>query len=179
LSSSSRDRTIERTGAIHDKRSTFQPLTVVLVDNLSRFRKGIYPRIVPVYDGLIRDPVVLAFFLVYCPVLSSPVRLIVCSEIVSFAWGKGAVLMSAALLWRSAAVSVGAQMATLSRMSGWRLSGGVKMSTFAPVSTTTANEVWGAASTSSASHVSAAARVSTASHVSTAARISTTLVTVG
>jgi hypothetical protein len=54
------------------------------VDNLSRFRKGIYPRIVPVYDGLIRDPVVLAFFLVYCPVLSSPVRLIVCSEIVSF-----------------------------------------------------------------------------------------------
>jgi hypothetical protein len=36
-----------------------------------------------VYDGLIRDPVVLAFFPVYCPVLSSPVRLIVRSKIVA------------------------------------------------------------------------------------------------
>jgi len=73
-------------------------------------------------------------------------------------------------------------MATPSRMSGWRLSGGVKMSTSAPVSTTTANEVWGAAAASSVptstSHVSAAARVSTTCHVSAAARISTTLVAV-
>jgi len=76
-------------------------------------------------------------------------------------------------------------MAAPSRMSGWRLSGGVEMSTSAPVSTTTANEVWGAACTSSASsvptstsHVSAAARVSTTSHVSAAARMSTTLVAV-
>jgi hypothetical protein len=76
-------------------------------------------------------------------------------------------------------------MASPSRMSDWRLSGGVEMSTSAPVSTTTANEVWRAASTSSASsvptstsHVSAAARVSTACHVSAAAPISTTLVAV-
>ena len=97
LSSSSRDRTIEGTSPVHKERSTFQLLTFVLVDNLARFRQGI-PRIVLTYDRLICNPVVLVFFLCYCPVLTIPIRLIVCREVVSFVRRKGAILMSAALV---------------------------------------------------------------------------------
>ena len=53
------------------------------MNNLSRFRKRVPLRIVLVYDHLAPDPNVLVFFLRYCPMLISPVRLIVCRKVIS------------------------------------------------------------------------------------------------